>query len=107
MKSIGSFFRTGVIFCLTFLAGSAIAQNPLLGTNTPGTGHDFTFSIVPGVTNFQMVLSNAPTTFSHLLVRRGVPATDTNYEYSSTWDGTTNTIFLETPEVTVTNFHIR
>ncbi|HKQ38988.1 MAG TPA: hypothetical protein VJ063_13000, partial [Verrucomicrobiae bacterium] len=107
MKSIRAFFRTGLIFCLALFASSALGQNPLVGTNTPGTARNFTFSIVPGVTNFQMILSNTPTVFSHLLVKRGSAPTDTDYEYSSTWDGSTNSIFLETPEVAVTNFYIR
>lgn len=107
MKSIGAFFRTGIVLCLALFATGATAQTSLVGTNTPGTARNFTFSIVPGVTNFQMVMSNSATAFSHLLVKRGVAPTDTDYEYSSTWDGTTNTIYLETPEVTVTNFHIR
>ena len=107
MKLIGSFFRTGVIFCLAFLAGTAIAQNPLVGTNTPGTAQNFTFNVVAGVTNFQLVVSNSTTAFSHLLVRRGVAATDTEYDFSSTWDGTTNSIYLEAPQSNRTNFHIR
>ncbi|HTD87315.1 MAG TPA: hypothetical protein VK850_12125, partial [Candidatus Binatia bacterium] len=106
MKLIGTFFRTAVVFCLAIFATSTMGQT-LVGTNTPGTARNFTFTIVPGVTNFQMVVSNAPTAFSHLLVKRGVAPTDTDYEYSSTWDGSTNLIYLETPEVVATNFFIR
>src|SRR5688572_24481750 len=106
MKSNGSFFRTSVIFCLTLLAGTAMGQSRV-GTNAPGTATNYTFNIVPGVTNFSLVVSGSVSTFSHLLVRRGVAATDVDYDFSSTWNGTTNSIYLESPQVSATNFHIR
>src|SRR5687768_16550052 len=106
MKSIGSFFRAGVIFCLSLLAGTAVGQT-LVGTNTPDTARNYTFATVTGVTNFSLVVSGSVSTFSHLLVRRGVPATDTDYEWSSTWNGTTNWIYLESAQVMPTNWHNR
>lgn len=106
MKSIGSFFRAGVIFCLSLLAGTALGQT-LVGTNTPGTARNYIFATVNGVTNFSLVVSGSVSTFSHLLLRRGQAATDTEYDYSSTWNGVTNWIYLESPQVLPTNWHIR
>jgi large repetitive protein len=107
MKPLTSFFRVAVVFCLIVLAGSAMGQS-LVGTNTPGTARNHTFNVVAGVTNFSLILTGTPlSAFSHLLVRKGVAATDVDYDFASQWDGTNNTIFLETPQVSATNFHIR
>jgi hypothetical protein len=106
MKSFASFFRAGVIFCLSLLGGTAMGQS-LVGTNTSGTARNHNFTLVAGVTNFSLVVSGSVSTFSHLLVRRGVAATDTEYDFASQWNATTNSIYLETPQVAATNFHIR
>ena len=106
MKSLGSFFRVGLIFCLSLLAGIAMGQS-LVGTNTPDTARNHTFNVVAGVTNFSLVVSGSVSTFSHLLVRRGVAATDTDYDFASQWNGMTNSIYLELPQASQTNFHIR
>ena len=79
----------------------------LVGTNAPGTARNYTFNVVTGVTNFSLVVTGSVTRFSHLLVKRGGTANDTNYDFASTWDYTTNSIYLERPEASPTNFSIR
>src|SRR5881394_1253616 len=106
MSAIGRYYRASVIFCLCLLAGSAMGQS-LVGTNAPGTARNYTFTLVAGVTNFSLVVSGSVSRFSYLLVKKGGTASDTNYDFSSTWDYTTNSIYLEKPEVASTNFSIR
>src|SRR5688572_26457585 len=107
MKSPGLFFRAGIVFCLALLAGSALGQPSLVGTNAPGSASNYVFTIPAGITNFSMVVSGGVSAYSHLLVRRGQVATDTDYDFSSRWNGTNNSIYLEAPQVFATDFHIR
>src|SRR5256885_3276078 len=106
MKSIGQCLRAGVIFCVCLLAGTARGQS-LVGTNAPGTARNYTCNLVTGVTNFSLVVSGSVSRFSHLLVKKAGTASDTNFDFASTWDYTTNSIYLEKPEVAATNFSIR
>lgn len=107
MKSTSLFSRVSVIFCLALLAGTALGQPALVGTNAPGAFRDYSFTVRPGTTNFSMVVSGSVSTFSYVYVKRGGAVSDTDYEFLSTWNGTTNSIYLETPQVFATNFNIR
>ena len=77
------------------------------GTNSTGTASDFSIQVGAGTTNIALTVGGSATTFSHLLLKSGVPANDSNYDFISQLDGQTNTLNIELPELTATNYFIR
>jgi hypothetical protein len=93
--------KTPHLYVLLILAGLAAPSSQagsFLGTNSPGQGTNFTFTIPSGVTNLSLVVSNDATAYSWLFLQsNGVPTTN-NYEFTSRLVGLTNQINLEAPE---------
>ena len=96
-----SIFTAAAIVCAGI--ANAQVQQGFTGSNGPGTGSDFQFTIPPGVSNFSLVVTNGSTSaYSWLLLTtNGVP-TNADYTYGSRITYTTtaprNQINLEAPE---------
>jgi hypothetical protein len=82
-------------FAQPFRAGA----QTFLGTNQPGAGSSFQFTLAAGTTNLSLMVPNSSTAFSHLYLKRGGVASLTNYDFVSRLDRTTNSINLEPPEL--------
>ena len=80
---------------LQFRAGA----QTFLGTNQPGAGSSFQFTLAAGATNLSLVVTNSSTAFSHLYLKRAGVASLTNYDFVSRLDRVTNSINLEPPEL--------
>ena len=90
------------------LFGSPIHAQTFVGTNSPGAGSDFTFSVPAGATNLSLSLSNTAASWSYLLLKRGAPPTDTDFDFISRLDGAANQLNVEPPEfVDATNYGLR
>lgn len=77
------------------------------GTNAPGASTDFVLQVGAGTTNIALTVSGSATAFSHILLKSGVTASDSNYDFISQLDGQTNTLNIEVPELVATNYYIR
>ena len=92
---------TRVLFSLAALAlgsaGPGLAQQSFVGTNAPGQGSNFVFSIGPETTNFSLLISNNATAYSYLFLKRGGVPADTDFDYTARLVGQTNAINLEAP----------
>ena len=69
-----------------------------LGTNSPGTGSNYTFTLAAGATNLSLVVSNSAASYSYLLLKKGGTPTDSSFDFIARLDGQTNEINLESPE---------
>lgn len=77
------------------------------GTNQPGGGAGFPFTVPAGVTNFSLSVANTTTAFSHLYVKRGAAAAVTNYDFVARLNFTNNSVNLEGPELVAgTNYNV-
>ncbi|MGN6385792.1 MAG: hypothetical protein ACTHMT_06085, partial [Verrucomicrobiota bacterium] len=92
---IRAVYIVGLIASLFFSAHGQIYS----GTNAPGNSTELSFSIDASTTNFSLVLPGNGTTFSEIYVKRGSAASESNYDFASTFAGQTNAIHLEQPEV--------
>src|SRR5215469_11713791 len=98
-----------VLSCTLLAIGAtfpAFAQ-PFIGTNSPGTGSNFTFTVGAGATNLSLVVSNNATAYSYLLLKKGGTPTDTVFDFAARLTGQTNEINLESPEYTATTYGLR
>jgi len=92
-----------ILLALTHIFPAA-AQS-FTGTNQPGAGSLFNFSVPTGVTNLSLTISNSSTAFSYLYLKLGGNAAVTNYDFASRLDRTNNSVNLELPElVSATNY---
>ena len=90
-----------------FLGGfTGLGQN-FVGTNSPGTGTNYTFTVGSGATNLSLVISNNATVYSYLLVSKGGTPTDTSFNFASRLTGQTNQINLEAPEFVTGTYGLR
>ena len=102
-------------FCVSLSFGLAIAAcivssvsaQPFAGTNAPGTGSNYTFTVGAGATNLSLVISNNATAYSYLLLKKGGTPTDTSFDYAARLNGATNEINLESPEYTAATYGLR
>jgi hypothetical protein len=101
--------RTSAVLLFTLLAGASVPvfAQPFLGTNAPGTGSNYTFTVGAGATNLSLVVSNNSTAYSYLLLKKGGTPTDTVFDFAARLNGQTNEINLESPEYTGTNYGLR
>ncbi|MGH7972285.1 MAG: hypothetical protein ACREIC_26535, partial [Limisphaerales bacterium] len=93
--------------CLACLATAPLHSQTFLGTNAPGTGTDFTFTIGAGATNLSLVISNSAVAYSYLLLKNGGTPTDTVFDFASRLNGQTNEINLEAPEFAQATYGLR
>src|SRR5436190_20193949 len=77
------------------------------GTNSAGTATDFSIQVSAGTTNIALTVGGSATAFSHILLKSGVPASDSSYDFISQLDGQGNTLNIEVPELLATNYYIR
>src|SRR4051812_32015138 len=90
------------VFALLTVAGTRAAV--FTGTNNPGQTTTYSFSVGSGVTNLSLSVSNSSAAFSHLLLRKGLPPDDDHFDFIAHFDGRDNSINLERPEFTTTNY---
>ena len=93
---------------LSILAGltaPSIQAGLFVGTNSPGQGTNFSFTIPAGATNLSVVVSNnTAAAYSWLFLEsNGVPTTS-SYEFTSRLVGVSNQINLESPEFATGNY---
>src|SRR5215469_10893370 len=105
MKLIRLFLLTWAITILT--AFGAAAQMTFVGTNAPGVGTNYTFTIPVGVTNLSLLVSNSATTYANLLLTPGGTPTDSSFTYISRLVGISNQIDLELPECVTGSYGLR
>jgi len=95
---------------LVSLVGSATFNSSaqlFVGTNAPGTGSNYTFSVGVAATNLSLIVSNNATAYSHLLLARGRTPTDVDFDFIARLNGATNRINLQGPEFVATNYGLR
>lgn len=88
------------------LPGTLGLAQTFTGTNAPGGATNFTFSISAAATNLALTLPGSATAYSSLMIRRGMPPTDTAYDFSSQVMGT-NAVYLELPEAAPGTYYCR
>src|SRR5271165_3688634 len=103
MKTILS----GLSLCSMLLLGLPASAQTFVGTNSPGVGTNFTFTIGAGATNLSLVVSNSASAYSYLLVKQGGTPTDTVFDFAARLDGQTNEIDLEAPEFATGTYGLR
>ncbi len=93
---------------LLFLCTAGQSQT-FTGTNAPGGGTNFSFSVPAGATNLSLVISNSAPAYSYLLLKRGGTASDSVFDFASRLSGAvSNQINLELPEFFApTNYDLR
>jgi hypothetical protein len=77
------------------------------GTNAPGTGTNFTFTVGSAATNLSLVISNNAAAYSYLLLKFGGTPTDTVFDFASRLVGQTNQINLEVPQFASGTYGLR
>jgi len=85
---------------------SCFGQN-FNGTNSPGSSLDFSFTLTSAETNLVLSVNNTATEYSHLFLKKGAPASESDYDYRSVYDGLTNSIALEEPELSDGTWYLR
>jgi len=78
-----------------------------VGTNAPGQGSNFTFTVSAGATNLSLVVSNNATAYSYLLLKKGGTLTDTVFDFAARLNGQTNEVNLESPEYAAATYGLR
>ena len=81
------------------LLASQAGADTFTGTNQPGASSDFSFNVAAGATNLSIVLSNSTPAWSHLFLKRGGAASDTDYDFASRLTSATNAINIEAPDL--------
>lgn len=98
-------------FVLVLIAYAAallgVPAQTLIGTNAPGAASEFNIILSGSVTNLALTVKGTASAYSHVLIRKGSPPTDSSYDFSSRLNGQTNGIYLETPEVSSGTYFIR
>ena len=95
-------------FFLSTLRGPA--QALFVGTNAPGAGTNFSFTLPAGATNLCLAITNnSATAWSELYLKHGAGVTETLFDFSSTNSGVVNAVYLELPEAAagVYSFRVR
>ncbi len=101
-------YSVGACLLFTLLGSTAnISAQTFIGTNAPGQGTNYSFSVGGGATNLSLVISNGSGAYSYLLLAKGRAATDTDFDFISRLSGATNQLNLESPEFAVTNYGLR
>ncbi len=95
--------------CALAWALSALASLPaqtFSGTNAPGNALDFTISVSAPQTGLAVATTNnTGSAFSRLYLKSGGTASSATFDWSSTFDGSTqNEIYLERPELVTGNY---
>lgn len=97
-----------LIFLVCFLATTPnLKAQTFMGTNAPGTGTNYSFTLGASVTNLSLVVSNSSAAYSYLLLAKGRAPTDTDFDFSARINGVTNQINLQAPEFVATNYGLR
>ena len=98
-----------LLFYLSLVLLAAVNSHAQLfpGTNSPGQGTNYTFTLGAGATNLSLVISNSATTYSYLLLKAGGTPTDTTFDFASRLTGQTNEINLELPEFATGSYGLR
>ncbi len=97
-----------VLSLVCFLATTSILKaQTFMGTNAPGTGANYSFTLGASVTNLSLVISNSSAAYSYLLLAKGRAPTDTDFDFSARINGVTNQINLQAPEFVATNYGLR
>ena len=78
-----------------------------VGTNAPGQGSNFTFTVGAAATNLSLVVSNDASSYAYLLLKKGGAPTDTVFDYAARLDGLTNEINLQPPEFAAVTWGLR
>ena len=78
-----------------------------IGTNAPGQGTNYSFTVGAGATNLSLVISNSASAYSFLLLKQGGTPTDTVFDFASRLVGQTNQINLEVPEYAAATYGLR
>src|SRR5262249_48497537 len=102
-------FRRSVVLGLSVTAvtiSPASAQS-FAGTNAPGSGSNYTFTVGAGATNLPLGISNTATAYSYLLRKKGSVPTDTVFDFAARLNGVTNEINLESPEYSASDYGLR
>ena len=101
--------RRLLIFLALFACGqpSGLYAQSFTGTNVPGAGSNFTFTVGASATNLSLVVSNNLSAYSYLLLAKGRPPTDVDFDFVSRLVGATNRINLQSPEFVATNYGLR
>src|SRR5580765_3961274 len=86
---------------------SPVSAQPFVGTNAPGTGSNYTFTVGVGATNLSLVISNTASAYSYLLLKNGGTPTDTVFDWAARLTGATNEINLELPEYAAATYGLR
>ncbi|MFN7140897.1 MAG: hypothetical protein ACK4UN_16315, partial [Limisphaerales bacterium] len=97
----------GLVFGIFLITQFSANAQKFTGTNAPGTSTNFNFRIAASVTNFTLNIPTNGSGYSFLYLRRGLPPTESAYEYSSTISALNNRITLELPQAVATNWHVR
>jgi hypothetical protein len=92
---------------LALLPITAARAQTFIGTNAPGQGSNFTFTVGAAATNLSLVVSNSASVYSYLLLKKGGTPTDTVFDYASRLNGQTNQINLESPEYAAATWGLR
>ncbi|MGC3957428.1 MAG: hypothetical protein QM813_05545 [Verrucomicrobiota bacterium] len=98
--------RALLLICLLANAITLTAQT-FVGTNAPGGGTNYSFTLSAAATNLSLVISNGSTTVPYLLLAKGRTPTDTDFDFISRINGATNQINLQSPEFAATNYGLR
>jgi hypothetical protein len=96
-----------VFFSLILIPVQNMLAQTFAGTNAPGTGSNFTFTVGAGATNLSLVISNNATAYSYLLIKNAGTPTDTVFDWAARLNGATNEINLEAPEYAAGNYGLR
>lgn len=107
-----SFSIRALVALFVFLGiGSGLAQPYLyqtfVGTNAPNTGTNFNFSVAAPIATLAITLPNSGPAYSHLLLKKGTPPTDTSYDFISDFNSTSNYINLGGVETTPGTYYLR
>ena len=89
------------------LFSTPVSAQIFQGTNQPGQGTDYLFSLSAAATNLSLVVSNNASVYSYLFLKKGGIATDIDFDFVARLAGQTNRLNLEAPEYTAGNYGLR
>src|SRR5438067_235941 len=92
------------IFLVSFFISTSMAQN-FVGTNAPGQGTNYSFSLTAGATNLSLVVSNSAGAYPDLYIRRGLLPQTSAYHKASVGQ-TIDTIIFDNTEATADTYFI-
>src|SRR4030095_5246470 len=99
--------RKYLYFFGALLATSSVFAQVFTGTNAPGAGQNFSFSVGPGVTNLALTVPGSAAGYSSIYLRKGSAPDRVVYDFSSQLLARTNGIYLEQPELTQGTYWVR